>query len=106
MKKYILYVLSLCLFISQLIASEVLITPPDRFYSSGPLISEAVRKDLPKTQVVDSILGALSPTILSTDSGLLTSSGRPLHRATREAIERAQGSFGTVRLVQECGRIP
>lgn len=100
MKKYIYTILSLCLVINQLIASEGLVTPPDRFYTSKTLISATVRKDLPKTHVADGALGGLSSDILTTDSRTLKSSGRPLSANTRKAVDQAQGTFGTVRLVQ------
>ncbi len=100
MKKYIYTILSLCLMINPLIASEVFITSPDRFFTSKALIPETVRKDLPRTQVIDGKLGDLSSTVLTTDSRTLTQSGRPLSPTTRQQVTQ-QGTYGTVRLVQE-----
>lgn len=101
MKKYIYTILSLCLIINQLSAGEVLITPPDRFYASKVLLSETVRTDLPRTQVIDNKLGDLSSDVLTADSYTLTYLGSPLSPTMRQHIDRAQGTFGTVRLVQE-----
>ena len=94
-------ILSLCLIINPLIASEVFITSPDRFYASKALLSETVRTDLPRTQVIDGKLGALPSNVLTVDSRTLTQSGRPLSPTTRQQITQAQGTYGTVRLVQE-----
>ncbi|MDP3936304.1 MAG: hypothetical protein Q8Q56_04900 [Alphaproteobacteria bacterium] len=101
MKKYIYTILSLCLIINQLIASEVLITPPNRFYKTGELVPVTLRTDLPSTRVIDGVLGPLHNTALTAASHTLKYSGRPLSAKTRQVVERSQGTFGTVRLVQE-----
>lgn len=100
MKKYIYTILSLCLIINQLIAGEVLIIPPDRFCKPGELVPITLRTDLPSTRVIDGTLGVLSSDVLTADSRTLKSSGRPLSAKTRQAVDRVQGTFGTVRLVQ------
>jgi hypothetical protein len=109
MKKYILYVLSLYLFINPIIATNVLIVSPERFSTSSDLESISLiygESELPSTCVVDTKLNKITPDILTSRGSNLfwAPSGTVLTHAEYDLVDQARGAFGVVRLVQSMWR--
>jgi hypothetical protein len=105
MKKYILYVLSLYLFINPIIATNVLIVAPERFATSSDLLSIPLLYgdgELPSTCVVDTKLNEITPDILTSRGSNLfwEPSGEVLTSSECDLVDQARGAFGVVRLVQ------
>lgn len=105
MKKYISYILSLCLLITQVAASEVWVTPTNRFSDSTTL--QQIRlvydtADLPPVRVKDSKLGRIKTDILESNYPSLWwgSSRKPLTTKELKQARQAIGAYGIVRSVQ------
>lgn len=106
MIKYQFYLLYLFFFITQAIASDILINPPHRFTQSSnlrPIRLYYASEELPETQVNDSKIGLLRADILmkAPSSGLYwKASGSPLNCVEYQHVHQAAGAFGVIRLVQ------